>query len=250
MSVSPASTNPRQNKAKPKKTKGYFFAFLVSSLFFIPFLAVLVATCVSFSTDLQHLLPPTVSGPVRHAARVTKSWVSIVANFNFGLSPDALFNEIGVVEHVRNTPDTFHNVTGVIDAVDAFGWSGNIMVNVGDVKGAILDKALRRWYEQRRARANSGEITAVELGTLLGYGSLRIVNTLRELTTATCSQRAAENPAQCDEFHLLSVDPGTVSSLVAPALADWAGLQWQGSRWTDWRAGVRDWEKAKVEELG
>ena len=73
----------------------------------------------------------------------------------------------GVLERVaRDAVDG--NPEDVLRVVDEFGWSGNWMMNIGDVKGKILDEAV----ERRRPQL------ALELGTYLGYSAVRIARLL------------------------------------------------------------------------
>lgn len=53
----------------------------------------------------------------------------------------------------------------VIDAIDQFAWNDSFMMNVGDEKGLILDKALQK------AKPH----TVLELGCYVGYSALRMV---------------------------------------------------------------------------
>lgn len=57
------------------------------------------------------------------------------------------------------------DLEGVIEAIDAFCYERAVMMNVGDEKGAILERAV--------ARARTA--TALELGTYCGYSALRII---------------------------------------------------------------------------
>jgi catechol O-methyltransferase len=54
--------------------------------------------------------------------------------------------------------------TDVLRVIDDFGWGESMLMNVGDEKGVILDHAVRR-VDARRI---------LELGTYLGYSSLRM----------------------------------------------------------------------------
>ncbi|CAF1512564.1 unnamed protein product [Rotaria magnacalcarata] len=60
------------------------------------------------------------------------------------------------------------NVQHVIDTIDRFGWTQQWLMNIGDRKGQILDDAIRT----RRPK------TVLELGTFLGYSSLRMASQL------------------------------------------------------------------------
>ena len=56
------------------------------------------------------------------------------------------------------------DVRDVIRVIDEFGWGESFLMNVGDVKGAILDNALKK--------ASPKHI--LELGTYCGYSALRM----------------------------------------------------------------------------
>ncbi len=84
----------------------------------------------------------------------------------------------------------------VLNAIDAYGWAGNLMINVGDVKGKYLDDAVIAAKPK----------VAVELGTFLGYGTIRIARLLPEGS------------------RLITADPNAVSHAVSTALVKFAGL--------------------------
>ncbi|CAF1215298.1 unnamed protein product [Rotaria sp. Silwood1] len=56
------------------------------------------------------------------------------------------------------------NIQDIIDTIDKFGWTKQWLMNIGDRKGKILDDAIRT----RKPK------TVLELGTFLGYSSLRM----------------------------------------------------------------------------
>jgi len=47
---------------------------------------------------------------------------------------------------LRTTPPG--NPEAVLDAVDKYGWNSEFLMNIGDRKGAILDKALQKCQPQ------------------------------------------------------------------------------------------------------
>ena len=49
---------------------------------------------------------------------------------------------------LRTTPPG--NPEAVLDAIDNYGWSSDFLMNIGDRKGAILDKALHKRQPQVR----------------------------------------------------------------------------------------------------
>jgi catechol O-methyltransferase len=56
------------------------------------------------------------------------------------------------------------DIDDVLATIDAFAYEKSLLINVGDEKGLILDAAVRR----------AAPAVALELGTYVGYGALRI----------------------------------------------------------------------------
>ncbi|KAJ8607859.1 hypothetical protein CTAYLR_008894 [Chrysophaeum taylorii] len=85
----------------------------------------------------------------------------------------------------------------VLAKIDKIGWAGNFMMNVGDVKGALVDNELKKYKPK----------VAVELGAHLGYSTVRFSRLLERGTK------------------LYSVDPEPIGHAVKAALVAFAGLQ-------------------------
>jgi catechol O-methyltransferase len=64
-----------------------------------------------------------------------------------------------VLEHARAG-----DIDDVLATIDRFAYDKSMLINVGDEKGALLDTAVRRAHPK----------LALELGTYVGYGALRI----------------------------------------------------------------------------
>ncbi|CAF3902630.1 unnamed protein product [Rotaria sp. Silwood1] len=60
------------------------------------------------------------------------------------------------------------DIQNIIDTIDQYGWTKQWLMNIGDRKGKILDQAIQK----RKPK------TILELGTFLGYSSLRIISQL------------------------------------------------------------------------
>ncbi|CAF5155793.1 unnamed protein product, partial [Rotaria sp. Silwood1] len=60
------------------------------------------------------------------------------------------------------------DIQNIIDIIDQYGWTKQWLMNIGDRKGKILDQAIQK----RKPK------TILELGTFLGYSSLRIISQL------------------------------------------------------------------------
>ncbi|CAE7540448.1 COMT [Symbiodinium microadriaticum] len=97
------------------------------------------------------------------------------------LTPETAHPQLAALQHVvqgmRAHTESLDSVSALdraIDLVDDFGWNHGFLINVGDVKGKILDSAV-----QHRLDNGPGELKlAVELGTFVGYGTLRLVRML------------------------------------------------------------------------
>lgn len=71
--------------------------------------------------------------------------------------------EAAVVDYVLKNARA-GDVDDVLATIDKFAYQKSMLINVGDEKGAILDAAVRR----------ADPAVALELGTYVGYGALRI----------------------------------------------------------------------------
>lgn len=129
------------------------------------------------------------------------------------LSADSYLVHLKVWNHIekttkRNDPD------GVIAAIDAFGWAGNMMINMGDRKSVFLDRAMAECERQLSSSSGGkGVEIAVELGSFLGYSTVRMA---RNLVT---------NGGGKTKSTLISVDPDALSRVVSLAIVDHAGLR-------------------------
>ncbi|GJP72584.1 hypothetical protein CLOP_g3297 [Closterium sp. NIES-67] len=74
--------------------------------------------------------------------------------------------EARLLEHIAQTVPA-NDPQAVISAIDSYAWSSpEFFMNVGDVKGAILDDAVRR----------ANPLSALELGAFCGYSAVRIAS--------------------------------------------------------------------------
>lgn len=89
------------------------------------------------------------------------------------------------------------NADSVMDTIDKFCWNNNWMMNVGDDKGAILDKEVI---------AKKPKV-ALELGAYCGYSAVRIGRLL---------------PA---DGHLYSIEFSPFRAAIATKVVEWAGLK-------------------------
>lgn len=66
----------------------------------------------------------------------------------------------------------------VLEAADRFCWDDHWMMLVGDVKGKILDEAVREQVAALSSRRPHEPFVAVEFGTYVGYSAVRIARLL------------------------------------------------------------------------
>mmetsp|Transcript_27279 Transcript_27279/g.76162 ORF Transcript_27279/g.76162 Transcript_27279/m.76162 type:complete len:288 (+) Transcript_27279:142-1005(+) len=130
--------------------------------------------------------PQTSPFPWRFlVAAVVVALIGYQVNSSFNLVPKPLSLVKFIYSHFMTVPTTGQSVDGreyqlfeyvtknaergrpdeVIAAIDKYCWEeGEFLMNVGDVKGQVLDEVVRKVQPS----------VAVELGTYMGYGALRI----------------------------------------------------------------------------
>ncbi|CAF4287284.1 unnamed protein product [Adineta steineri] len=92
----------------------------------------------------------------------------------------------------RTRPGDIH---GVINTIDRYGWTKHSLMNIGDRKGEILDSAI----QSRRPR------TILELGTFLGYSSLRMAAQVPRNTRIVSIER---DPEAAEVAHIIHKHAG------------------------------------------
>ncbi|CAF4012932.1 unnamed protein product, partial [Adineta steineri] len=88
----------------------------------------------------------------------------------------------------KSRPD---DVNSVINTIDEYGWTRQALMNIGDTKGKILDAAL----QSRQPK------TVLELGTFLGYSSLRMASQLPENTLIVTIELNSDSAATARRIH-------------------------------------------------
>ncbi|CAF1140417.1 unnamed protein product [Rotaria sp. Silwood1] len=83
------------------------------------------------------------------------------------------------------------DISSVINIIDQYGWTKQALMNIGDRKGKILDAAL----QSRQPK------TVLELGTFLGYSSLRMASQLPEDTLIVTIEVNPESAATARRIH-------------------------------------------------
>eukprot|EP00435_Cladocopium_sp_Y103_P061781 s221_g23.t1 len=80
-----------------------------------------------------------------------------------------------VLEAVKKEDPSKQRAEAVLEAIDEYAWQKQWLMNVGDVKGQVLDSALK---EALRLNGGRAAFTALELGTYLGYSAVRLARLL------------------------------------------------------------------------
>lgn len=108
-----------------------------------------------------------------------------------------------LLEHVKKTAPA-GDAQAVLNAIDKYAWSGSWYMNIGDVKGKILDAAVDK----------ADPTVAVELGAYCGYSGIRIASRLAKLgarlfsvefhePNARVATRMAEHAGVADKITML-----------------------------------------------
>ncbi|CAD7961378.1 unnamed protein product [Amoebophrya sp. A25] len=149
------------------------------------------------------------------------------------------------------------DLQGVIDAIDEFAWSGNMLISVGNTKGRVLRNAVRekvrekimqdfamsKSKEEKAASSISTEdeahqetsttsgtkevvkIRIMEFGTFLGYGTMQMISGVREALLALLDEDKMRSDKNLNVSILLeSVDPSPLSHAASTALLHRAGV--------------------------
>merc|ERR1719401_121776 len=127
---------------------------------------------------------------------------------NFSCCSDCLSCKVkGMLESA-----TFGDPESILKVVDDYGWANknagpSHIMSIGDVKGEILDEAVRQvWPRREDATRDNQAALAVEFGTFIGYSSVRIARLLPR------------------KVRFISVDPNRKSMDAARAMLNAAGL--------------------------
>lgn len=107
--------------------------------------------------------------------------------------------QVRLLEHVLQNAKQ-GNAEDIIEKVDEFCWK-NPTMNVGPVKGKIVDEAL--------VSMGSSSKVVVEFGSYMGYSTVRLANVLRKTAP---------------DAVLYSVDPNPLGHAIKTAILEWAGL--------------------------
>mmetsp|Transcript_5672 Transcript_5672/g.10154 ORF Transcript_5672/g.10154 Transcript_5672/m.10154 type:complete len:291 (+) Transcript_5672:81-953(+) len=174
----------------------------VSRLFWLA-LPVLILACFCVP-DPKLLLGEFLGRHVQIAREASE-----ILFFLFVVRPVSIHPQLAALEHVMARMDDkslsdVSRLDEVLSLVDDYGWNHGFLINVGDVKGKILDEAVRQ-----RIRNGPGQPrVVVELGTHLGYGTLRLARVLNQSDT-----------------EIITVDPDTFAYAVSSSLYEQANVR-------------------------
>eukprot|EP01137_Pigoraptor_chileana_P009988 Opistho-2@59024 len=84
------------------------------------------------------------------------------------------------------------NEESVMEVMDKYGWEENFMMNVGDVKGKIVDDVVGETLAKKVAGIDM--LVFVELGCYCGYSAVRIGRLLRRWFESVANVNNATRP--------------------------------------------------------
>lgn len=166
---------------------GFVGSFLSLGALVTALIAVLLGAAVQY----EHALPEVMV----YWSRAIVSAFGIIVSQGLGLNAKALYSEFKALDAVLSR-STQGDPESVLRVIDETGWSGHLLINVGDKKSVFLDDAVRKKKPK----------LAVELGTFMGYSAVRIARLLPEGS------------------RLISVDPSPQANAIASAVLLKAGL--------------------------
>lgn len=167
----------------------------------------LSSTLVLFLSFLFAPNPEMILGPrlgrlvhIRRSQAKLKFFMSGVSTAEAHPQLAALDHVVQGIQGLKDSLSSRERLTKVIDLVDDYGWNHGWLMNVGDIKGKIMDDALQ-------LRLAQGDVkVALELGTFIGYSTLRLVRTLNDTSA-----------------EIITVDPDIMAYV--------AGFRWGSDFW-------------------
>ena len=83
--------------------------------------------------------------------------------------------KVDIVENLALKNANKNNPQAILDTIDYYAWNEAFLMNIGDEKGLLLEKAIRE----------KNPANCLELGVYLGYSSIRILRNLHENSKLT-----------------------------------------------------------------
>lgn len=182
----------------------------------------LSSTLVLFLSFLFAPNPEMILGPrlgrlvhIRRSQAKLKFFMSGVSTAEAHPQLAALDHVVQGIQGLKDSLSSRERLTKVIDLVDDYGWNHGWLMNVGDVKGKIMDDALQ-------LRLAQGDVkVALELGTFVGYSTLRLVRTLNDTSA-----------------EIITVDPDIMAYAVSSSIYEQAGVRDRITMKTDFSANA------------
>lgn len=182
----------------------------------------LSSTLVLFLSFLFAPNPEMILGPrlgrlvhIRRSQAKLKFFMSGVSTAEAHPQLAALDHVVQGIQGLKDSLSSRERLTKVIDLVDDYGWNHGWLMNVGDVKGKIMDDALQ-------LRLAQGDVkVALELGTFIGYSTLRLVRTLNDTSA-----------------EIITVDPDIMACAVSSSIYEQAGVRDRITMKTDFSANA------------
>ena len=83
--------------------------------------------------------------------------------------------KVDIVENLALKSANKNNPQAILDTIDCYAWNEAFLMNIGDEKCLLLEKAIRE----------KNPVNCLELGVYLGYSSIRILRNLHENSKLT-----------------------------------------------------------------
>ena len=90
--------------------------------------------------------------------------------------------KVDIVKELVLKKDNKNNPQAILDTIDHFGWNKAFLMNIGDEKGFLLEKAIKEKKPKN----------CLELGVYLGYSSIRILRNLNEDSMLTSIEASSK----------------------------------------------------------
>ena len=90
--------------------------------------------------------------------------------------------KVDIVKELVLKKDNKNNPQAILDTIDHFGWNKSFLMNIGDEKGFLLERAIKEKNPKN----------CLELGVYLGYSSIRILRNLNEDSMLTSIEASSK----------------------------------------------------------
>jgi catechol O-methyltransferase len=90
--------------------------------------------------------------------------------------------KVDIVKELVLKEDNKNSPQAILDTIDNFGWNKAFLMNIGDEKGFLLERAIKEKNPKN----------CLELGVYLGYSSIRILRNLNEDSMLTSIEASSK----------------------------------------------------------